>query len=48
MCNGIILNNGQTCPFEIMGGPNWGECGMKRGDVCPETLDDEGEEDDRE
>lgn len=47
MCYGIVINGG-GCPFEIRGGEFAGECGKKRGDVCPETLDDEGEEDDRE
>lgn len=37
MCNGIILENGKRCPYEIRSGKNWGDCG--RGpEPCPEHL----------
>jgi len=52
MCNGIILNNNQYCPHEIKSGPNWGDCAKPKRLTCPETLEEEEqeeiEEDDRE
>ncbi len=51
MCNGIVLNNHQYCPYEIRSGEDAGDCsrGKKH---CPEdftteqleAMDDEMEE----
>ena len=44
MCYGVILFDGSPCPYEIQGGENWGECRKPRGNICPNELEGELEE----
>lgn len=37
---------GSGCPYEIWGGEHAGECGKRRGEVCPDTIEEEIEDDD--
>jgi hypothetical protein len=44
MCNGLILFNGCGCPYEIKGGPNWGDCEKPNGAVCPDSIPEQGDD----
>jgi len=43
MCFGTRLYDGNPCPYERIGGINWGECNKPDGAVCPDTEEEEEE-----
>jgi hypothetical protein len=37
----LIMCNSGTCPHEISGGRNWGDCGKKSWQKCPDDMTEE-------
>ena len=35
--------NSGTCPYEVYGGPDVGDCGKRPGQICPESYETEEE-----